>query len=82
MWTPPSHRVFMTESDTVTATRATNTLFGAFFLALNHLQQLPSEDGKVVGEGVAMVDPAAVEFVLRHWTLGDSRLLRGPGCQD
>jgi hypothetical protein len=76
LWTPPSHRVFMSESVYVNATPATNTLFGAFFLALNRLQQLPSGDGTVVGEGVAMVDPAAVECVLRHWTLGDSRTLR------
>jgi hypothetical protein len=41
----------------------TITLFGAFFLALDRLQQLPSGDGTGVGEGVAMVDPAAVECV-------------------
>ncbi len=51
---------------------ATNTLFGAFFLALDRLQQVPLGDGTGVGEGVAMADPTAVEFVLRHWTLGDS----------
>jgi hypothetical protein len=50
-------------------------LLGAFFLALDRLQQLPG-DGTVVGEGVAMADPAAVECVLRHWTLGDTLALR------
>jgi hypothetical protein len=73
LWTPPSHRVFMTDSREVNASRFTNTLFGAFFLALDRLQQLPAGDGTGVGEGVAMVDPAAVECVLRHWKLGDSR---------
>jgi hypothetical protein len=57
---------------------ATNTLFGAFFLALDRLHQLPPGDGTGVGEGVAMADPAAVECVLRHWTLGDSKHLRKP----
>ncbi len=64
----------MSTSDSVTATPATNTLFGAFFLALDHLQ-LPPGDDTGVGDGVAMVDPAAAECVLRHWTLGDSRAL-------
>ncbi len=63
LWTPPSHRVFMSHSSVVKATPATNALFGVFFLALDRLQQL---------EVVAMVDPAAVECVLRHWTLGNS----------
>jgi hypothetical protein len=54
---------------------ATNTLFGALFLALDRLHQLPPGDGTGVGEGVAMVDPAAVEYVLRHWTLGDTKTL-------
>ncbi len=54
----------------------TNTLFGAFFLALDRMQQLASGDGTGVGEGVAMADPAAVEYVLRHWTLGDSQQLQ------
>ena len=75
LWTPPSHRVFMSELH-VKATPITNTLFGAFFLALDRLQQLPPGDGTMVGEGVAMADPAAVECVLRFWTLGDSQLLR------
>ena len=75
LWTPPSHRVFMsTESSYVKATPITSTLFGAFFLALDR-QQLPPGDGTGVGEGVAMTDPAAVECVLRHWTLGDSKSL-------
>jgi hypothetical protein len=74
LWTPPSHRVFM--SDGAQATPITNTLFGAFFLALDRLQQLPPGDGTGVGEGVAMADPAAVECVLRHWTLGDSQTLQ------
>jgi hypothetical protein len=73
LWTPPSHRVFMCTE--VRATPITNTLFEAFFLALDRLQQLPPRDGTGVGEGVAMADPAAVECVLRHWTLGDSRSL-------
>ena len=73
LWTPPSHCVFM--SDGARATPFTNTLFGAFFLALDRLQQLPPGDGTGVGEGVAMADPAAAECVLRHWTLGDSQAL-------
>ena len=73
LWTPPSHRAFMSTSYQVKATPITNTLFGAFFLALDRLQQ--PGDGTGVGEGVAMADPAAVECVLRHWTLGDSRSL-------
>jgi hypothetical protein len=52
-----------------------DALFGAFFLALDRLQQLSAEDGTGVGEGVAMADPAVVECVLRHWTLGDSQRL-------
>ena len=79
LWTPPSHRVFMCTSYEVKATPITNTLFGAFFLALDRLQQLPPGDGTWMGEGVldvAMADPAAVECVLRHWTLGDSQSLR------
>ncbi len=76
LWTPPSHRVFMSTSDEVKATPISNTLFGAFFLALDRLQQLPPGDVTWVEEGVAMADPAAVECVLRHWTLGDSQSLR------
>ncbi len=76
LWTPPSHRVFMSTSMFVQATPITSTLFGAFFLALDRLQQLPPGDGTGVAEGVAMADPAVVECVLRHWTLGDSRSLR------
>ncbi len=72
LWTPPLHRVFMSDFHDIYATPSTNTLFGAFFLALDRLHPRPPEDGGV-GEGVAMVDPAAVECVLRHWTLGDSR---------
>ena len=67
--------MFVSTSDPIEATPITNTLFGAFFLALDRLQQLPPEDSTGVGEGVAMADPAAVECVLRHWTLGDSRSL-------
>ena len=76
LWTPPSHRVFMSTSKFVKATPITNTLFGAFFLALDRLQQLRPGDGTWMGEGVAMADPAAVEDMLRHWTLGDSQSLR------
>ncbi len=76
LWTPPFHRLFMSTSDEVKATPISNTLFGAFFLAFDRLQQLPSGDGTGVGGGVAMVDPAAVECVLRHWTLGDSQSLQ------
>ncbi len=79
LWTPPSHRVFMSTSRYVKATPITNTLFGAFFLALDRLQQLPPGDGTGLAEGVldvAMADPAAVECVLRHWTLSDSQSLR------
>ncbi len=65
----------MDESFPIEGTKATNTLFGAFFLALDRLQQLPPGDGTGVGEGVAMADPAAVESVLRHWTLADSQNL-------
>jgi hypothetical protein len=75
LWTPPSHRVFMS-NPVDKATPITNTLFGMFFLALDRLQQLPSGDVTGVGEGVAMADPAAVECVLRHWTLGDSQSLK------
>ena len=67
LWTPPSHRVFMSTSYEVKATPITNTLFGAFCLALDRLQQLPPGDVTRLGEGVAMVDPAAVECVLRRW---------------
>ncbi len=63
----------MNESHEVKASPTTNIIFGAFFLALDRLQQLSPEDGT---EGVAMADPAAVECVLRHWTLGDSQALR------
>jgi hypothetical protein len=73
LWTPPSHRLFMSRADGARASPITNTLFGAFFLALDRLQHLPPGDGTEVGEGVAMADPAAVEYVLRHWTLGDSQ---------
>ena len=84
LWTPPSHSVFSSEHH---GAPATNVLFGACFLALDRLQQLPPGDdtGMVervamadpaAVECVAMVDPAAVECVLRHWTLGDSYLLR------
>ena len=76
LWTPPSHRVFMSTSSEVHATPISNILVGAFFLALDRLQQLPPGDVTGVGEGVAMSDPAAVECVLRHWTLGDSQSLR------
>ncbi len=65
----------MSTSSEVKATPIANTLFGAFFLALDRLQQIPPGDGTGVEEGVAMADPAAVEFVLRHWTLGDSQSL-------
>ncbi len=76
LWTPPSHRVFMSTSKVFGASPITNTLFGAFFLALDRLQQLPPEDGTCpMGEGVAMADPVAVECVLRHWRLGDSQTL-------
>ena len=76
LWTPPSHRVFMSTFSEVKATPIANTLFGAFFLALDRLQQLPPGDNTGLGEGVAKVDPAAVECMLRHWTLGDSQYLR------
>ncbi len=73
LWTPPSHRVFLSDSYDFGATPTTNTLFGAFFLALDRLQLLPPEEGTGMWEDVAMADPAAVECVLRHWTLGDSQ---------
>jgi hypothetical protein len=73
LWTPPSHRVFM--SSYFNGTLITNMLFGSFFIALERLQQSPPGDDTGVGEGVAMTDPAAVECVLRHWTLGDSQSL-------
>ena len=76
LWTPPSHRVFMSTSWYVNATPITNTLFGAFFLALDRLQQQSPGDCTGAGEGVALADPSAVECVLRHWTLGDSQSLR------
>ncbi len=78
LWTPPSHCVFMSTSFEVQATPITNTLFGAFFLALDRLciQLQAPEDDTGMGEGVAMADAAAVECVLRHWTLGDSKSLR------
>ncbi len=63
----------MTRFHGVDATPVTNTLFGAFFLALDRLQQLPPGDG--TGVGVAMADPVAMECMLRHWTLGDSQSL-------
>jgi hypothetical protein len=76
LWTPPSHRLFMSTFMFVKPTSITNTLFGALFLALDRLQQPPPGNGtRVVGEGVAMADPAAVECVIRHWTLGDSQSL-------
>jgi hypothetical protein len=86
-WAPPAHNPFLsnkchwndeTKEWEVRGTPATNTLFGAFFLALERLQQLlelPPGEGTEVGEGVAMVDPAAAECALRHWTLGDSSTL-------
>jgi hypothetical protein len=55
-------------------TPTTNVLFGAFFLALERLQ-LSSEHDMAMGECVALVDPAVVECVLRHWMLADSRVL-------
>jgi hypothetical protein len=73
LWAPPTHRLFL--SNRAQGTPITSTLFGTFFLALDRLQQLPSGDGTGAGEGVAMVDPAAVECVLRYWTLGDSQSL-------
>ncbi len=57
-------------------TTLTNTIFGAFLLAVARLQEiLPGNDGLTAGageDGMARADPAAVECVLRHWTLGDS----------
>ncbi len=78
LWTPPSHQMYVSTSDSIEAsdTPIINTLFGAFFLALDRLQQLPPGDGTGVGGCVAMTDPAAVEYVLRHWTMGDSLFLR------
>ena len=55
-------------------TPTTNVLFGAFFLALERLQLFSKHD-MAMGECVAPVDPAAVECVLRHWMLADSRVL-------
>jgi hypothetical protein len=140
-WAPPKHRLFASRA----GSRSTNMLFGAFFLALDRLQQLADNLGEMsisaiesaahevhggeewnqedavrcgpassegdglegeqegVGEGereekregegeaamsgtggagcncesVATVNPAAVEYVLRHWTLGDSISLLG-----
>ncbi len=43
----------MTDSYPIKAAPITNTLFGAFFLALDRLHQLPSGDGTGLGEGVA-----------------------------
>ncbi len=65
----------MSKSVEAGATPATNIIFGAFFLALDRMQHLPASDGTGEEEGVAMADPAAVECVMRHWTLGDSRAL-------
>ncbi len=76
LWTPPSHRVFMSTSNVFKATPTSNTLFGAFFLALDRLQQLSPGECTGVGEGVAMADPVVVECVLLHWTLGDSQSLQ------
>jgi hypothetical protein len=73
VWTPPTHCVFMSHS---LGSTATNTLFGTLFLTLDRLQQLPPGDGEGIVEAVAMTDPAAVECVLRHWTLGDSYTLQ------
>ena len=72
LWAPPRHGAFVNTSTKFAATPITNTIFGAFFLALDRLQQLLVEDGT---GAVAMADPAVVECVLRHWTLGDSRVL-------
>ncbi len=71
----------------IPASPATNTLFGAFFLALDRLQlvregvslehveeckrQQQEVDGSLL-VGLPMVDPAAVECVLRYWMLEDS----------
>ncbi len=72
LWSPPAHRLFMS---TLVGASETNILFGAFLLALDRLQQFPpggsAGEGVAMG-GVAMVDPAAVECVLRNWTLGDT----------
>ncbi len=74
-WSPPLHPLF---SSRRFGAPVINMLFGAFFLALDRLQQLPHEHRDAgVGEGVAMVDPAAVECVLRHWKLDDFRLVPG-----
>jgi hypothetical protein len=48
-----------------------STLWGAFFLSLDRLQQIDWDPTHMIF-GVALVDPAAAEYVLRHWKLIDS----------
>jgi hypothetical protein len=78
LWTPPTHQKFCFKSTSL------NELFGVFFLALDRLQrdmEAPCSCGTEseksvccarVG-GLASLDPAAIEHVLRYWTLGDCK---------
>jgi hypothetical protein len=67
--------MFMSDSTAVNATPEVNVLFAAFFLAVERLDGSAKSPGPE-SDCVAITDPAALECVLRHWTLGDSRSLQ------
>ncbi len=81
LWTPPTHQKFCFKSTSL------NALFAVFFLALDRLQrdvEAPCSSCGTESEksvccarvgGLASLDPAAVEHVLRFWTLGDCKAL-------